>query len=204
MAFVIAPRGGGDQEEAVPEGNEETFAVESFQRIEAAEDPAGVEAVPEVAPGDVHHGNVTLQFQRDAFQNDVQLGSVHAARQHRIDLFFRQVDPVVKLHRIHDLESDFFKPKILFHGEDREVVRLCKSEGLSVIDPPKGSFYLFINIKATGLTSAEASDTILRKAHVLTLPGNAFGHCGEGYIRIACTCSIDVLKEAFDRIEQAL
>lgn len=36
----------------------------------------------------------------------------------------------------------------------------------------------------------------------LTLPGNAFGSCGEGYIRIACTVNVDVLKEAFDRIEK--
>ena len=75
---------------------------------------------------------------------------------------------------------------------------------LSVIYPPKGSFYLFINIKGTGLGSVEAADMILREAHVLTLPGNAFGECGEGYVRIACTVGIDTLQEAFDRIEKAL
>ncbi|MDD6190210.1 MAG: pyridoxal phosphate-dependent aminotransferase [Firmicutes bacterium] len=75
---------------------------------------------------------------------------------------------------------------------------------ISVIYPPKGSFYLFINIKETGLSSVDAADMILREAHVLTLPGNAFGECGEGYVRIACTVGIDTLKEAFDRIERAL
>ena len=75
---------------------------------------------------------------------------------------------------------------------------------LSVIYPPKGSFYLFINIKGTGLGSVDAADMILREAHVLTLPGNAFGECGEGYVRIACTVGIDTLKEAVDRIEKAL
>lgn len=75
---------------------------------------------------------------------------------------------------------------------------------ISVIYPPKGSFYLFINIKGTGLNSVDAADMILREAHVLTLPGNAFGECGEGYVRIACTVGIDTLKEAFDRIEKVL
>lgn len=75
---------------------------------------------------------------------------------------------------------------------------------LSVIYPPKGSFYLFINIKGTGLNCVDAADMILREAHVLTLPGNAFGACGEGYVRIACTVNVDTLKEAFDRIEKAL
>ncbi len=75
---------------------------------------------------------------------------------------------------------------------------------ISVIYPPKGSFYLFINIKGMGMSSVEAADTILKEAHVLTLPGNAFGDCGEGYVRIACTVGVDTLKEAFDRIEKVL
>lgn len=78
--------------------------------------------------------------------------------------------------------------------------RINQIPKLSVLYPPKGSFYLFINIKATGLSSEEAADLILRKAHVLVLPGNAFGACGEGYARIACTVGVDTLKEAFDRI----
>ncbi|MGN0720360.1 MAG: pyridoxal phosphate-dependent aminotransferase [Anaerovoracaceae bacterium] len=80
--------------------------------------------------------------------------------------------------------------------------RINQIPKLSVIYPPKGSFYLFMNIKETGLTSVEAADLILKEAHVLMLPGDAFGKCGEGYIRIACTVNVDTLKEAFDRIEK--
>ncbi|MCR5181982.1 MAG: pyridoxal phosphate-dependent aminotransferase [Clostridia bacterium] len=79
----------------------------------------------------------------------------------------------------------------------KEINRIPK---LSVIDPPKGTFYLFINIKKTGLSSVEAADRILEEAHVLVLPGNAFGQCGEGYVRAALTVGTDKLKEAFDRI----
>ena len=82
--------------------------------------------------------------------------------------------------------------------------RINKIPGISVIYPPKGSFYLFINIKGMGLSSVDAADKILKEAHVLMLPGNAFGECGEGYVRIACTVGIDTLKEAFDRIERVL
>lgn len=82
--------------------------------------------------------------------------------------------------------------------------RISKIPKISVINPPKGSFYLFINIKETGLTSTEAAEMFLTKAHVNTLPGNAFGECGEGYVRIACTVGIDELEEAFNRIEKAL
>lgn len=88
--------------------------------------------------------------------------------------------------------------KRMFYAAER-INRIPK---LSVIYPPKGSFYLFMNIKESRLTSAEAADLILREAHVLMLPGDAFGACGEGYIRIACTVNVDTLKEAFDRIEK--
>lgn len=86
--------------------------------------------------------------------------------------------------------------KRMFYAADR-INAIPK---LSVITPPRGSFYLFMNIKETGLTSASAADLILKEAHVLMLPGDAFGACGEGYIRIACTVNVDTLKEAFDRI----
>ena len=88
--------------------------------------------------------------------------------------------------------------KRMFYAAER-INRIPK---LSVIYPPKGSFYLFMNIKKTRLSSEEAADLILQKAHVLMLPGNAFGSCGEGFVRIACTVNTETLGEAFDRIEK--
>lgn len=90
-----------------------------------------------------------------------------------------------------------YKKRMFFAAE-----RINEIPKMSVIYPPKGSFYLFINIKKSGLTSEEAADVILRKAHVLMLPGNAFGNCGEGYLRIACTVGVDKLGEAIDRIRK--
>ena len=80
--------------------------------------------------------------------------------------------------------------------------RINNIPNMHVLTPPKGSFYLFINIKDTGLTSVQVADEILKEAHVLMLPGDAFGNCGEGFLRIACTVKVPELKEAFDRIEK--
>lgn len=80
--------------------------------------------------------------------------------------------------------------------------RINSIRNMSVLYPPKGSFYLFINIKKTGLSSEEVVEKLLTEAHVLTLQGDAFGKCGEGYVRIACTVGVEKLKEAFDRIEK--
>ena len=65
---------------------------------------------------------------------------------------------------------------------------------------PTGTFYLFANITATTLSSQQVADRILEEAHVLVLPGNAFGANGEGYIRIAVTVGQAKIDEAFDRL----
>lgn len=67
---------------------------------------------------------------------------------------------------------------------------------------PEGTFYLFMNIKRTGLSSVAFCQKVLREAHVALVPGIGFGQAGEGYARIACTVSVEKLKEAFDRIEK--
>lgn len=89
-----------------------------------------------------------------------------------------------------------FKRRALYAYE-----RIQNIKSMSVL-PPRGSIYLFANIKGTGLTSQEVVDELLKEAHVLVIPGNAFGASGEGYIRIALTVGINQLEEAFDRIER--
>ncbi|MDY5463082.1 aminotransferase class I/II-fold pyridoxal phosphate-dependent enzyme [Hornefia butyriciproducens] len=65
---------------------------------------------------------------------------------------------------------------------------------------PEGTFYLFMDIRETGLTSEEIWERILDEAHVLILPGSGFGNAGEGFIRIACTVGVQELGAAFDRM----
>lgn len=91
-----------------------------------------------------------------------------------------------------------YKKRLLYTYE-----RINRIPWMSVQNPG-GSIYLFPSIKKTGLTSAEFSKKLLEEAHVLAVPGNAFGSSGEGYIRIACTVGIDKLKTAFDRIENSM
>lgn len=102
---------------------------------------------------------------------------------------------------------DEFQPAMVAEYKKRTFFaaeRFNQIPGLSVIYPPKGAFYLFVNIKGTGMSSDEASRFFLEKAHVLTLTGSCFGKCGEGYVRVACTVGVDKLGEACDRIERAL
>ena len=68
--------------------------------------------------------------------------------------------------------------------------------------PAEGAFYLFPNIKGTGLSSEDFAWRALREAGVAVLPGNTFGDSGEGYIRIACTQSQETLMAAMDKLER--
>ncbi len=63
----------------------------------------------------------------------------------------------------------------------------------------EGGIYLFINIKKTGMTSQEFTDYLLENYNILVVNGDTFGV--KGFVRIACTLDIKILKEAFDRIE---
>ena len=64
-----------------------------------------------------------------------------------------------------------------------------------------GAFYVFADISSFGLSSVEFCNRLLDEQKVVCIPGSAFGECGEGFIRIAYTCSDDNLREALRRID---
>ena len=65
---------------------------------------------------------------------------------------------------------------------------------------PKGAFYVFPDIRATGLSSREFSLKLLESKHVAVVPGTAFGPSGEGYVRCSYATAMDQIKEATKRI----
>jgi len=69
---------------------------------------------------------------------------------------------------------------------------------------PKGAFYVFPNIKETGMTSEEAENKFLNDAGVACLKGTSFGANGEGYIRFSYANSKENIREALERIERVL
>jgi len=69
---------------------------------------------------------------------------------------------------------------------------------------PKGAFYVFPNIKAFGMSSAEAANLILEKAGVAVLPGSTFGEYGEGYLRLTYSNSIENIQQAIQQIGEVL
>ena len=67
---------------------------------------------------------------------------------------------------------------------------------------PRGAFYVFPNITATGRKSKPLADALLEQAGVAALSGTAFGAFGEGYLRFSVANSLENLQQALERIEE--
>ncbi len=69
---------------------------------------------------------------------------------------------------------------------------------------PKGAFYVFPNITATGRKSKEIEEFLLEEAGVAGLSGTSFGEYGEGYLRFSYANSQENLRKALDMIRKVL
>ena len=100
-------------------------------------------------------------------------------------------------------QDEKVKARAKIFGERMKAVetRLNAMKGVKC-HPAEGAFYLFPDISGTGLTSEEFTWQLLNNAKVAVLPGSAFGQTGEGYIRIACTQSMDTLMQSMDRMKE--
>ena len=65
---------------------------------------------------------------------------------------------------------------------------------------PRGSFYAFPNITASGLTSKEFAVRLLKEEKVACVPGSAFGAGGEGFLRCCFATGLDQIEEACERM----
>lgn len=81
----------------------------------------------------------------------------------------------------------------------RLIVDGLNKLGLTCFEP-EGAFYVFPSIKSTGLTSQEFCEKLIYSKRVAVVPGDAFGECGEGYVRISYCYSTQHIIEALERI----
>ncbi len=65
---------------------------------------------------------------------------------------------------------------------------------------PRGAFYVFPSIAASGMGSLEFCEKLLQSKRVAVVSGDSFGASGEGYVRISYSYSINHLTEALKRM----
>ena len=109
--------------------------------------------------------------------------------------------------------NDFLKPCLKAFDERRRFVvsKLNNIQGISCL-LPKGAFYAYPNV--SGLVGKKTNEGVILKndtdivewlletAEVAAVPGVAFGL--EPFFRISYATSLDLLKEAMNRIEKAV
>ncbi len=101
--------------------------------------------------------------------------------------------------------QDCVNQMLTAYNERRNILTkgLNEIQGLSC-HTPEGTFYAFVNIKETGMTSKELSMYLLEECKVVTVPGTAFGKQGEGYIRLSFATSLEDIKEGINRIKKGI
>ena len=83
------------------------------------------------------------------------------------------------------------------------LVSSLNAMGLSTV-MPRGAFYVFCDIRSTGLGDEEFALRLLREFGVAVVPGSAFGACGAGFVRMSYATSLAKLRVAVERLGRML
>ena len=98
-------------------------------------------------------------------------------------------------------DDDVAKMRESYNERRRYLVTRLREMGMECFEP-YGAFYVFPSIKRFNMSSEEFATRLLQEEKVALVPGTAFGHCGEGFLRISYAYSLQDLKKALDRIEK--
>ena len=100
-------------------------------------------------------------------------------------------------------DVDIEKMRDEYDGRRRYLVEGLRRIGLPCFEP-KGAFYVFPDIRGTGLTSDGFCERFLMEEKVAVISGAAFGPGGEGFIRCCYATSMKDIAEALTRMDNFL
>ena len=80
------------------------------------------------------------------------------------------------------------------------IVNGLNKLGLTTFEP-RGAFYAFPRVAASGMDDETFADRLLQEEHVAVVPGNAFGPGGEGFVRCCYATAYEQIEEALHRME---
>ncbi len=83
----------------------------------------------------------------------------------------------------------------------RLIVSGLNRLGLTTFEP-RGAFYAFPKVAASGMDDETFAEKLLREEHVAVIPGNAFGPGGDGFVRCCYATAYEKIEEAMQRMER--
>jgi aminotransferase len=81
----------------------------------------------------------------------------------------------------------------------RLIVGGLNNIGLTCFEP-RGAFYAFPSIAATGMSDEEFSERLLMEEKVACVPGSAFGTSGAGHVRCSYATGYNQIEQALERM----
>lgn len=87
-----------------------------------------------------------------------------------------------------------------YNGRRKIIYAGLKQIGIDCFEP-RGAFYIFPSIEKFGMTSEQFCEKLLYDEKVAIVPGNAFGICGEGFVRISYAYSVSHINRALEKME---
>ena len=86
-----------------------------------------------------------------------------------------------------------------YDARRRLIVDGFNSIGMPCFEP-RGAFYAFPSVAASGMDSETFAWTLLEEEQVAVVPGPAFGQAGEGYVRACYATAREQIEEALERM----
>lgn len=96
---------------------------------------------------------------------------------------------------------DWFKQQLAEYDRRRQLWMTALDEINLPCSEPQGAYYIFIDIRPTGLSSQAFVETARNEARLVFQPGTIGGGAGEGFIRGALTCASPAFEEGLERFK---
>jgi len=83
----------------------------------------------------------------------------------------------------------------------RLIVGGLNELGLTTFEP-RGAFYAFPSITASGMDDSTFAEALLQEERVAVVPGSAFGPSGAGFVRCSYATAYEKIEQALERMER--
>jgi aspartate/methionine/tyrosine aminotransferase len=100
--------------------------------------------------------------------------------------------------------SDFLETSRAAYRKRRDLLVGGLNELGLTCAPPAGAFYAFPDVSSIASDSRQASEILLDRAQVATVPGVVFGPQGEGHVRFSFSTSVEMIEGGLDSMRRNL
>ncbi len=108
---------------------------------------------------------------------------------------------VAALEALEHGEDDVEAMRTEYDTRRQMIVRGFNELGLTCFEP-RGAFYAFPSIAATGMADEDFCERLLYEERVAVIPGSAFGRSGSGHIRASYATSQQNIEIALERMQR--